>query len=93
MECSAGALAALPGGGSPDCPLDVLSLEAPSDLPEMTPASWFWAAVALHVRGAALLSLVDLPSQGAATSLTVRRSALEHAAQAARCAAFVNKVG
>lgn len=89
LECSAAALAALPGAGRD---LDVLRLEAPSDVPEMTPAGWFWASVALSVRAAALLTLVDLPSQGAATALTVRREALLHAAQAARCAAFVNKV-
>ncbi|GLI64300.1 hypothetical protein VaNZ11_007525, partial [Volvox africanus] len=88
LESSAAALASLPGAG-PD--LDVLSLEAPSDVPEMTPAAWFWTAVALEVRGSALAALADPPSQGAAVALSVRREALLHAVQAARCAAFINK--
>ncbi|GFR51753.1 hypothetical protein Agub_g14204, partial [Astrephomene gubernaculifera] len=95
LECSAEALASL-GGPPPSpsdlpAPLEVLSLESPADMPEVTPAAWFWASVALSVRAGALMTLVDLGAQGAATALTVRREALLHAAQAARCAAFVNK--
>ncbi|MEW5301509.1 MAG: hypothetical protein WDW36_004367 [Sanguina aurantia] len=87
LECATSATRLLPEGQS------LSSVTVATDLPLLPPNAWFWLAVAELTHGQAVMALADTGggAHTLTTRLTLRRTALQHFADACRLACWVGK--